>query len=123
MKVAIPTRNNQVDEHFGHCEDFTIYTMDENKKIIDKESLSSPEGCGCKSDIASDLQQMGVTVMLAGNMGEGAFNVLTTHGLTVYRGCSGDIDHLIKLFLSGSITDSGGLCHTHGGGHECGHHH
>lgn len=49
MKIAVPTRNEMVDSHFGHCESFTIFTIDkENKNILSKESLSSPEGCGCK---------------------------------------------------------------------------
>ena len=83
MKIAIPTRDNMVDSHFGHCESYTIYTIDDNREITGKESLPSPQGCGCKSNIASVLQQMGVTVMLAGNMGDGAFNVLNLHGINV----------------------------------------
>ena len=33
MKVAIPTRNNVVDDHFGHCEYYTIFTISEDKLI------------------------------------------------------------------------------------------
>lgn len=44
MKIAIPTRNNVVDDHFGHCEYYTIFTIDENKNIIAKERHESPEG-------------------------------------------------------------------------------
>jgi len=33
MKVAIPTRGNVVDDHFGHCEAYTVFTVNENKKI------------------------------------------------------------------------------------------
>jgi predicted Fe-Mo cluster-binding NifX family protein len=38
--------------------------------------MKSPEGCGCKSNIAPMLAQMGVNLMLAGNMGMGALGVL-----------------------------------------------
>lgn len=34
MKVAIPTRNNVVDDHFGHCEYYTIFTISEDKLIV-----------------------------------------------------------------------------------------
>ena len=72
MKVAIPTRNNVVDDHFGHCEYYTIFTISEDKLIVCTEIQASPEGCGCKSNIASVLEEKGVEWMLAGNMGEGA---------------------------------------------------
>ena len=71
MKIAIPTRDCRIDDHFGHCDHYTIYTI-ENKTIAAREELPSPQGCGCKSGIAADLQRLGVTAMLAGNMGEGA---------------------------------------------------
>ena len=75
MKIAVPTRDGHVDDHFGHCDHYTIFTI-ENRQIVARETLPSPEGCGCKSGIATVLKDMGVEVMLAGNMGEGAKNVL-----------------------------------------------
>lgn len=123
MKVAIPTRNNAVDDHFGHCAGYTVYTIGEDNQIQSKETLPSPEGCGCKSNIASVMQEMGITVMLAGNMGNGALNVLGNHGIKVYRGCSGNTDELLRQYLSGAINDSGESCHAHEEGHQCNHEH
>ena len=34
---------------------------------------------------------MGVSLMLAGNMGSGAVNVLNSQGIDVVRGCSGNV--------------------------------
>jgi predicted Fe-Mo cluster-binding NifX family protein len=119
MKIAVPTRDGRVDDHFGHCESYTIYTTDESGNIVKTESLPSPQGCGCKSNIASVLQDMGVMVMLAGNMGAGALNKLNGHGIKVYRGCSGDTDAVLKAFLAGSIVDSGESCKAHSGDHQC----
>ena len=31
MKIAVPTRDNMVDNHFGHCAYYTIYTIEDNK--------------------------------------------------------------------------------------------
>ena len=90
MKIALPTRNNQIDSHFGHCEYFTVFTTDADS-IISQEVVPSPEGCGCKSNIASVLANMGVSLMLAGNMGDGAVNVLANSGIEVVRGCQGDV--------------------------------
>ncbi len=124
MKLAVPTRGGIVDNHFGHCEAYTVFSIDENKKIVGYEMLPSPQGCGCKSNIASILQQIGVSVMLAGNMGNGALNVLNDHGIEVYRGCSGDVLHLTEGFLQGEIRDSGMGCSSHeahGEDHQCSH--
>ncbi|MEG1934797.1 MAG: NifB/NifX family molybdenum-iron cluster-binding protein [Rikenellaceae bacterium] len=120
MKIAIPTRENMVDDHFGHCAYYTIYSI-ENNKVVSTETLPSPEGCGCKSQIASVLHDMGVEVMLAGNMGEGAKNVLSAHSIKVVRGCSGSVDQLIGGYLTGSVSDSGVGCTSHDEHHECQH--
>lgn len=122
-KIAIPTRGNCVDDHFGHCEYYTIYTLSDKDETISKETLPSPQGCGCKSNIADTLQEMGITVMLAGNMGPGALNVLSSHGIEVIRGCSGNIDQVLDSFVKGKLEDSGESCHHHDkGGHHCHNH-
>lgn len=115
MKIAVPTRNERVDDHFGHCDHYTIYTIEDNK-VVSRETMESPQGCGCKSGIAADLQEMGVVMMLAGNMGEGAKNKLNAHNIDVIRGCAGDVDELVKSYLQGEIVDSGLGCSEH----ECG---
>ena len=121
MKVAVPTRIDLVDDHSGNCQVFSVFTIDENNTMDGMELVPSPEGCGCKSDIASVLKEKGVSVMLAGNMGAGALNVLANQGITVYRGCSGNVVKLVQDFLAGNITDSGEGCNHHEDGHECNH--
>lgn len=115
MKVAVPTINERVDDHFGHCDHYTIFTI-ENNKVVNRETMASPQGCGCKSGIAADLQKIGVVVMLAGNMGEGAKNKLNAHNINVIRGCSGNVDELVESYLDGKVVDSGLGCSEH----ECG---
>lgn len=124
MKIAVPTTGNVVNDHFGQCEEYTIFSIDNNKKIINIEMLPSPQGCGCKSNIASILKQKGVSAMLAGNMGSGAMNVLSNNGIEVYRGCSGNVHQVTEAFLQGKIFDSGEGCHQHeehGNEHQCNH--
>lgn len=124
MKIAVPvTKENQIDGHFGHCESYGVFTISEKNEISDVKKVGSPEGCGCKSDIASVLAADGVTVMLAGGIGGGAINVLNNSGIEVIRGCSGDATEVVKLFLSGSVEDSGSSCHQYEAHHHEGHHH
>jgi len=122
MKIALPSRQGLIDDHFGHCEYFTVFTVDKEKKsILSQETIDSPEGCGCKSDIAAVLSEMGVTVMLAGNMGDGAVNVLNGCGIEVVRGCTGKTDTVLQGWLDGTLADSGISCSQHEHDHECHH--
>lgn len=130
MKIAVPiTAENQIDGHFGHCESYGVFTISDKKEITGIKSVQSPQGCGCKSDIASVLASDGVTIMLAGGIGGGAINVLNNSGIDVIRGCSGDATEVVKLYLKGMVEDSGSSCHQHEAhhdhsrdhGHQCSH--
>lgn len=128
-KIALPvTGSNQIDDHFGHCEFYKIYTISDDNRIVGEKILKSQQGCGCKSNIASILAADGVSIMLAGGIGGGAINVLNSDGIEVIRGCSGNVEEIVKQYISGLITDSGESCHQHeehhsgGNGHNCEHH-
>lgn len=122
IKIAIPTRDGRVDDHFGHCQGYTIIAVEgegDARRETGREYLPAPQGCGCKSEIAATLAQMGVVRMLAGNMGDGAMNKLGQSGISVVRGCSGAIDDVLSQWLDGSLADSGHACDHH----DCGNHH
>ncbi len=121
-KIALPTRGGVIDNHFGHCEFYTILTINDENQIVSTETIPSPQGCGCKSNIASKFEEDGVTVMLAGNMGPGALQKLSEHGVEVVRGCSGPVMEVAQAYLAGELKDSGVGCQHHDGDHECGHH-
>ena len=116
MKIALPSRQNQVDEHFGHCEYFTVFTINDGHEILSEETVASPTDCGCRSNIAQTLAQMGVKMMLAGNMGQGAVAVLNGWGIDVLRGCTGGVRKVAEQWLAGTLADSGTACslHEHG---------
>jgi predicted Fe-Mo cluster-binding NifX family protein len=126
MKIAVPvTENNQIDGHFGHCESYKVFTISNNNEITEIKNVASPQGCGCKSDIASVLAADGVKVMLAGGIGGGAINVLNNSGIQVIRGCSGNALEVVNLFIAGLVADSGSSCQQHEhhkhDGHSCSH--
>ena len=108
-----------VDEHFGHCKAFRIYSVAADGSIVEEQSMPSLEGCGCKSGVAVDLARAGVTHLVGGNMGEGALRVLNARGIDVVRGASGPAREAAEAFARGSLQDSGGGCAGHGD--ECSH--
>jgi len=121
MKIALPSNQDRIDDHFGHCAYFTVFTADPDSGVLmSREIVESPAGCGCKSNIAWILADMGVSVMLAGNMGDGAVQVLNAAGIQVLRGCTGNVEQAARDFLGGRLADNGVGCHEHG--HDCSHH-
>lgn len=128
MKIAVPvTGNNQVDDHFGHCNFYDVFNISQNSEIAGLNRIPSLQGCGCKSNIAEVLAADGVKILLAGGIGNGAINVLNNAGISVVRGCSGDSAEVVKLYLLGALMDSGESCHHHDNqhaqdtGHQCSH--
>jgi len=127
MKIAVPTTgDNRIDNHFGHCEFYKIFSISENNEVVKEEVLESPQGCGCKSNIAGDLAAMDVRVMLAGGIGNGAIQKLASQGIEVVRNCQGDVNALVGEYLKGNIKDGGASCkaheeHSHADGHVCNH--
>lgn len=128
MKIAVPvTSNNQVDDHFGHCEFYSIFTISDENVITSTTTIPSVQGCGCKSNIASTLADDGVSIMLAGGIGGGAINVLLNAGIQVVRGCAGDATEIVNQYISGQLIDSGESCsqhethHAEGSTHQCNH--
>jgi predicted Fe-Mo cluster-binding NifX family protein len=123
MKVALPTRNGWIEGHFGQADTYTVVTVNADNRIEKMETVVSPDGCGCRSDIAGILREMGVGLMLAGNMGEGARQVLSRNGIEVVRGCAGPVGQVVDDYLTGSLSDSGIGCQTHEHHHQHGGHH
>jgi predicted Fe-Mo cluster-binding NifX family protein len=133
MKIAVPiTRNNSVNGHLGQSESYGIFTISDNKEITGMHTVPSSDGCGCRSDIASELAADGVTVLIAGGIGGGATSKFTSNGISVIRGWSGDATEVVKLYLAGKADDLGSSCnhnddnehhHHQHDAHEGHHHH
>ena len=122
MKIAVPAKaDGQIDNHFGHCESYKVFAISSENNISEVDEIMSSQGCGCKSNIASVLAANGVSVLLAGGIGNGAINVLNKAGINVIRGCEGNITEIVKQYAAGRIIDSGETCHHHDDGHVCSH--
>src|SRR5665647_3540859 len=66
MRIAIATENRDVCQHFGHCPEYSIFTI-EDKEIQKTEVIPNP---GHRPDfLPGYLHQQGVDVIIAGGMG------------------------------------------------------
>ncbi len=118
MKIAVATQNNMVAGHFGKCEEFTIFEI-ENSKIVNKERLNTKEHGHSK--LPPYLQEHGADVVICGGMGQGAYDALTARNLKVFVGPQGYIDDVAEKFIQGKLETKEAGCshHEHEEGHQC----
>jgi len=118
MKIAIPTNNGKLCQHFGHCEKFVFVEVDETTKtIISNEAVVGPEHA--PGILPPWVAEQGATLVLAGGMGASAQELFAQQGIKVLAGCSSDTpENIVTAYLDGTlITGVNGCDHSHCGNH------
>lgn len=122
MKIAITYENGQIYQHFGHCENFKIYQVEDGK--ITSSTVENASGSG-HGALAGFLKNLDVDVLICGGIGGGAQNALAQAGIKLYGGVSGSADEAAQALVDGTLVYNANVqCSHHGEGHEhsCGHH-
>ena len=114
MKVAIAKDGDFVSEHFGHCNEYALFVV-ENSKITSQENLVSPGHEPGK--LPALLAEHKVTHVLAGGMGPKAVDLFCANNIEVFVGVQGQIETVIRDFMAGKIAQGESSC-THGPDHE-----
>lgn len=125
MRIALTHENGQIFQHFGHTEQFKVYTV-ENGKITEK--LIVDTNGRRHGALASVLMSLGADVLICGGIGGGAQMALANAGIKLFSGVSGDCDEAVKAFIEGNLDyNPNAKCthhdHEHGEGeHTCADH-
>lgn len=124
MKIAVAYHDGEVFQHFGHTEQFKVYTVDGDKVLSAKVIDTNGSGHGALASLLSDLA---VDVLICGGIGGGAQMALAQAGIKLYGGVSGDADKAVENFVAGKLNyDPNAKCdhhdHHHGDNHTCGDH-
>ena len=108
-------------QHFGHCENFKIY--DVNDGMITDSQVVSAAGSG-HGALAGFLKDRGVDTLICGGIGGGARAALGESGIEFYPGVTGDADQNVTALLAGKLYfNPDTMCsHHHEEGHNCGNH-
>lgn len=119
MKFAIPYDHGEVFQHFGHTEQFRIYTVEGD--TITEAVMLLADGVG-HEDLAELLKAKGVSLVICGGIGSGAQQALEAAGLALCSGVSGMADEVADAYVAGTLTyGEGANCdHHHEEGHACG---
>jgi len=107
-KISFPTSDKvTVDEHFGHCKEFVIYTIVENE-VKEVTYVQPPEHT--PGSFPKYLGSQGVDVIVTGGMGVMAVNLFKQQNIDVVLGARGRIDVNLSEYLGGFLTSKGSVC-------------
>ena len=96
MKIAVTFENGQVFQHFGHTEQFKLYTV-EAGQVTGSEVIDT-NGSGHEA-LADFLKNLGAEALVCGGIGDGAQAALSAAGIEICSGASGDADEAVAAFL------------------------
>lgn len=118
MKIAVTYENGQVFQHFGHCEQFKLYEVENGRQLSAEVVSAVGSGHGA---LAGFLKNYGVDTLICGGIGGGARTALAGIGIELYPGVTGDADKAVEALLGGSLQyDPNTMCsHHHEGEHDC----
>jgi len=110
MKMAIPVTEGRLSMHFGHCAEFAILELDEQRKEIAKSSVhqAPPHEPGA---LPRWLHELGAEVILAGGMGQRAQQLFAQNGINVITGAPAHTpEELASAYLDGTLQTGENVC-------------
>lgn len=110
MKIAIPTSNELLSPHFGHCEEFTIVDVDTGGgKMLSKEKVAAP--AHEPGLLPRWLHEMGADLIIAGGMGGRAQELFAQNGMDVIVGAPAlSPDEIVTAYLNGTLQPGSNAC-------------
>jgi len=108
MKITIPLTGGKLSPHFGHCEEFGIYEI-EDGRVVKSEKMTPP--AHEPGVLPNWLREMGVNVVVGGGMGNRAQDLFHQNCIDVYYGVTiADPDTVIETYLAGDLESGVNLC-------------
>ncbi len=111
MKIALTvtekSENAKVDPRFGRCSAFMIFNEESGeKKFIDNsQNLNAPQGAGIQA--SQNVLKENINVLITGNVGPKAFNLLKDANVKIFIGAEGmSIDDAIKAYKEGKLNEA-----------------
>jgi predicted Fe-Mo cluster-binding NifX family protein len=113
MKIAIAKDGNRVSEHFGHCEGYAIFDV-EDSIIFRQDDLANPGHEPGR--LPAFLAEHGVDLVIAGGMGPRAVELFERNGIGVLLGIGGHVEYVAQDYIAGRLSQGVSSCH-HGSEH------
>ncbi|MBW1808714.1 MAG: NifB/NifX family molybdenum-iron cluster-binding protein [Deltaproteobacteria bacterium] len=110
MKIAIPIAQGTLSLHFGHCEQFALFSVDPDSGQISEKQMLNPPGHE-PGVLPRWLHEQGANIIISGGMGARAQDLFTQNNIQVVLGASAqDPDLVVKAYLDGSLKSGPNAC-------------
>jgi predicted Fe-Mo cluster-binding NifX family protein len=117
MKICVSASSGSldanVDSRFGRCPYFVVVDSETLEfTVVSNDSTNAAHGAGIQA--AQTVANMGVKVVITGNVGPNAFNVLSATGIKIVTGASGSVRDAVEKYKRGQLKEA---CNPTVGGH------
>ncbi|MGB3458590.1 MAG: NifB/NifX family molybdenum-iron cluster-binding protein [Halobacteriota archaeon] len=110
MKICVTATagdlNAQVDPRFGRSQYFVFVDSDTMAfEAMLNEAIAAPGGAGIQA--AQTVLNRGGNVVISGNIGPNAFQVLSTAGVRIATGAYGTVKEAVEMYKTGRLSEAG----------------
>ena len=110
MKICVTATagdlNAQVDPRFGRSQYFVFVDSDTMAfEAMLNEAIAAPGGAGIQA--AQTVLNRGGNVVISGNIGPNAFQVLSTAGVKIATGAYGTVKEAVEMYKTGRLSEAG----------------
>ena len=108
MKFAIPLAEGKLTAHFGHCQEFALVDVEDNKVKKTETLVPPPHEPGV---LPKWLHDLGANVIIAGGMEGRALDLFAQNDIRVVVGASALApEELVKQYLDNTLQVGGNVC-------------
>lgn len=110
MKIALPIAQEQLCMHFGHCEVFGFFEVDEQeKRILNTEYLTPPQHE--PGILPPWIKSQGADVVITGGMGGRAQSLFVSAGVKVVTGAPAlEPEEVVRQYLNKTLQTGNNAC-------------
>ena len=110
MKICVTSigrdLNARVDPRFGRCQYFVFVDSDTLAfEAMPNEAIAAPGGAGIQA--AQAVVNKGANMLISGNIGPNAFQVLSTAGVKIATGANGTVKEAVEMYKNGGLSETG----------------
>ena len=110
MKIAIPVQAGRVSMHFGHCEEFALYEVNEDDKAILGMTAHKPPAHE-PGVLPGWLHELGANVIITGGMGQRAQQLFVQNSIHVVLGAPDETpEQIAAAYLNGTLQAGDNVC-------------
>lgn len=107
MIICIAAEEGRVCQHFGHCLEFTLYTVEEGEA---RQVRSVPNPGHAPGALPPMLKEWGVDTVISGGMGNRAVSLFQSMGIEVVTGAQGELEEIARSFAAGELETHENIC-------------